>query len=139
MLVNNFMKTCLMLLSMALLCGCSHQPAPKSFDEMDATEQMKYCRAQTDAAIREACTNAVPGIHAFVNVSADDASDAIVKWKGSAEFDYVNSVGGIDRTNLQFVFERTSYGTGRIFCLVDPDWEKQQWNEKQAKILSGTN
>jgi len=117
-----------------LICGCSRH-VEKSFDEMTGEEQIQYCRAQTQRAMMEACTDSVPGIREFVNVSADDSSDAIVKWHGLAEFDYVNHFGGVDRTNLHLVFIRGS--EGQIHSLVDSAYYQEQWREEEARILNG--
>lgn len=97
------------------LAGCSKREL--SYDELTGPAKMDYLRAQADQAIKTDCTNHVPGIRNFVAVNAYVSSNSLAEWHGVAQFDYLNAAGGIDRTNLLFIFKSSS--SGHLYCELD--------------------
>ena len=100
------------------LAGCG-KPQPSSYDSMTSPQRMEFLRSQAEAAIKTECTNLVPGIRNFVNLQSNVLDNSLARWSGSATLDYINPVGGVERTNLQFVFKSSS--TGRLYCLLNDD------------------
>lgn len=50
------------------------------------------------------CTNDVVGFNRLVDSRLDTAGDNVKTWSGEVTVEYVNHVGGIDRTNLHYRF-----------------------------------
>jgi hypothetical protein len=81
------------------LAGCGHKA--------ELTLQQK-----AEIAFRAAITNQVVGLNRIISTEIEDEDGSIAKWRADATVEYVNSVGGIDRTNLPFRFQLISF----------PDW-----------------
>ena len=75
----------------------------------------KLARFRDDAEqlVREACTNEVVGLRQIIKLRADTYDDNFMKWKASATVEFINHVGGVDRTNLVFEFHAIS---GMLIC-----------------------
>ena len=81
------------------MAGCGHKA--------ELTLQQK-----AEIAFRAAVTNQVVGLNRIISTEIEDEDGSIAKWRADATVEYVNSVGGIDRTNLPFRFQLISF----------PDW-----------------
>jgi hypothetical protein len=66
--------------------------------------------------VLEACTNKVVGLNRIIALNFDDQSANVSQWHAAATLEYVNALGGVQRTNLNFRFE--GFGSG-IICLQD--------------------
>jgi hypothetical protein len=62
-------------------------------------------RAGAEQAVRVACTNEVTGLRQFIRLDVSTYGQNVKEWKATATVEYVNHVGGIDRTNLEFEFD----------------------------------
>jgi hypothetical protein len=60
-----------------------------------------------EESLREAATNAVPGIRLILITDFDCASGRLMDWHAHAKVDFVNRLGGVERTNLYFGFTTT--------------------------------
>ncbi len=70
-------------------------PATESY----AAKVARY-RAGADQELRSACTNAVTGLRFIVDTHAATSADNFMAWTATATVDYINHLGGVDRTNL---------------------------------------
>jgi len=59
-------------------------------------------RAGAEQAVREECTNQVIGLRSIIDEHTVTYDDNFMKWTASATVEYINSVGGVGRTNLEF-------------------------------------
>lgn len=127
-------KVCIAAVALTVLaCGCRH--GDKAAEESSPAQALERLRAQTRQAILEECTNEVVGIRTIIRASADDSSDAIVKWKGYAEVEYINTAGGVQRTNLQMIF-MSAYGE-KLYCLADAEFYQKQWLAHMDRVKAG--
>ena len=62
-------------------------------------------RKSAESLVRAACTNEVTGLRQFISMDISTYGQNVKEWKATATVEYVNHLGGIDRTNLEFVFE----------------------------------
>jgi hypothetical protein len=71
----------------------------------DRSKLLTRLRAGADAVVREYCSNTVVGITRIVRTDLDTLEDNPAKWSGNAVAEFINRVGGVERTNLPFVFK----------------------------------
>jgi hypothetical protein len=91
------MKTVILLVSLLLICGCGERV------ETLAQKKSRW-RKEAQKGILQKCTNSVVGIRGIIRTDLQDSDDSLTKWSGSAVVEYVNRVGGVERTNLYFRF-----------------------------------
>lgn len=94
---------------------------------------------EAEAGILKECSNYV-GFTRIMDHYASTGGDQVTNWHGTAIIDFVNKVGGVERTNLIFRFLTTD---NHCFAFVDDSamWELQIKEEKrmleyQRKILN---
>jgi hypothetical protein len=70
------------------------------------TELQQKIRLQTEAdgEMLKECTNVIVGLTRIIRSSVANADDNPYKWAGDVTAEYVNRVGGIERTNICFKF-----------------------------------
>ena len=70
------------------------------------TEWQLKQRFQTEAETEmlKECTNAVVGLTRIIHTSVLDAEDNPQQWTGTVTAEFVNRMGGIERTNVPFKF-----------------------------------
>ena len=100
--------------------------------EETKAEKMARYRIEANRTMLEYCTNWVVGFNHAVSVYLDDSSDDPHNWKGEVVAEYVNHLGGIDRTNFSFPFEMDSLG-GRDFIKIDTMTMAKREVEVEAK------
>ena len=87
----------------AVLIGVRQSRA--GFDDKPETKYQRIARYydQCDAALTEAVTNSTGFRRSFdqIVVSADQN---LKEWYGRAEFEFINRLGGVERTNAYFTF-----------------------------------
>jgi hypothetical protein len=136
------MKTRILIIAglgvlMALWITRSNLARWKAVQAMDTTETIRQQRSKAKGLLLAECTNSVTGINRIIDVFVDDSDASASKWKGRATVEYINSVGGVDRTNLQFIFITPS---GNLFCMVDPVLiDRLQVEAVQHAIEEATN
>jgi hypothetical protein len=97
----------------------TNQQRIKQIEAIAKVESLDSERARAKYLLLSECTNALPGIQRVIEVSIDNSADRVSAWRGRATLDFVNHAGGIDRTNLHFVFG-TPYGD--MLCTLDAQW-----------------
>jgi len=102
----------LTVLVLATLCGCTK--SPKSFQQMPASEQLNFLRAQADSAMLVQVTNGVLHLHNVIEENADTFSDSVDQWRGWVRLDYTDPSGGLQQTNIPVTFVATY--DGHLYC-----------------------
>jgi hypothetical protein len=74
-------------------------------DNESYADKLARYRAGADAAARAACTNEVTGLRGIINLDTDTTDNNFTKWTATATVEYINQIGGVDRTNLAFRFD----------------------------------
>src|ERR1035437_1945985 len=129
------MKAFICLLAAALLCGCN-KPAERAVpasqggdfngegDDNSFAHRLAWFRAGANFAVRTACTNDVTGLRQIISVDASIDDENFVKWKASATVEFINHIGGVDRTNLYYRFNNFQ---GHLSCLHDYEKDSQDY------------
>lgn len=87
--------------------------------ETTAQKRTRY-QAEAKQAMLDYCTNNIVGFTHAVSVNLDSFGDDIHRWNGEVVAEYVNHLGGVDRTNLSFPFETDSaVEDGHDFVKID--------------------
>ena len=60
------------------------------------------------SAVTNACPKAIIGFSRVIELRLDSSVDNPSKWKAQVEVDFINQVGGIQRTNYPFIFTLSS-------------------------------
>lgn len=83
-----------------------------------ATQEEKLARWQSDAQFKMLveCTNKLAGINKIIRVGVDDVTQPTAQWRGTVVADYVNRIGGIERTNIYY---KISFVMGSAICIED--------------------
>jgi hypothetical protein len=72
-------------------------------------------RVDADQAVRKGITNQVVGLRQIISQRADTSDENFMKWTATATVEFINPVGGVDRTNLDFKFDAWA---GQLECLA---------------------
>lgn len=110
----------------SMLCGCK-----KSVNETAGSRLAEQAKQQMMIEI----TNEMVGLNRVLDAYVDDLTTNnivdemkhpdLANWVGSAKVEYVNHLGGIDRTNLYFRFEYVPIGVStNCFLACLPDYKK---------------
>lgn len=108
-----------------ILGGCSGEESP-------AKKTIRY-QAEAKQAMLVYCTNNIVGFTHAISVNLDSFSDDIHRWNGEVVAEYVNHLGGIDRTNLSFPFEMDSTVDGHDFVKIDAVTKSKRDIEAETK------
>jgi hypothetical protein len=109
------------VLVLALRFLIHHGAAPA---ESPADELARFRRdAHTDLLAQ--CTNQIVGLSRIIKMEFDDSDKQPSNWTAVASAEFVNRIGGVERTNLPFVFEkRSSPAGGQTYVLCIPDYKR---------------
>ena len=67
-------------------------------------QQKARLQSESEGEMLKECTNVIIGLTRIIHSSVSDAGDNPYQWTGEATVEYVNRVGGIERSNLIFKF-----------------------------------
>jgi hypothetical protein len=118
------------IISSACFVGCKKE-----------SEYDRYSREANEEMLNW-CTNNIVGLNRFISVDLrhfiDSPTNDIAKsdindphnWEGKIVADYVNQVGGVDRTNLTFRFtlDTNEFRTSKVCVALDYHW----WGVQEA-------
>lgn len=76
----------------------------------------------------------MPGVRSIVNVIPSTTDQAIIRWTGTIEADFINHNGGVDRTNLHVIFKESN---GKLWCTQDADYYEKEFQAHLAAIKAG--
>jgi hypothetical protein len=74
-------------------------------DNESYAHKLARYRAGADEALISECTNVVIGLRTIIQHNTETYDHNFTKWTGSATVEFINMVGGVERTNLEFIFD----------------------------------
>ncbi len=77
-------------------------------DNKSYADKITRYRAGAGAAVRSACTNEIIGLRGIISLDVQTYDDNFKKWTATATVEYINHIGGVDRTNLSLRFDPVS-------------------------------
>lgn len=91
---------------------------------LDAWQIKRRMEAQAEQSMLETCSNYI-GFQRIVSHYLMRSDDNVTNWKGEADIDFVNKVGGIERTNLIFRVYKFQHDA---MCGIDEEamWKRQE-------------
>jgi hypothetical protein len=93
------------------------------------TELQQKARLQSEAEgeMLKECTNVVVGLTRIIRASVVTAEDNPYRWSGDVVTEFINHVGGIDRTNIFFKFRTDTGPDGWVHlrCSSEPEAERR--------------
>jgi hypothetical protein len=101
------------------------------------TERQQNARLQSEAEgeMLKECTNVVVGLTRIIRTSVANTDDNPYRWTGEITSEYVNRVGGIERTNVLFKFGTDTGADGLVHlrCVSESEAERRarQRSEKR--------
>jgi len=94
-------------------------------------ERVDNWREMAQPAIMSECSNVVGFSRVVKAYVTDWTSDNPTNWTGAAELEFVNKVGGIERTNLRFKLWAYS---GKIFARAETRYERIERWRREAPV-----
>jgi len=111
-----------------------YSQVPKPETEL---QQMARLQSESEGEMFKECTNVIIGLNRIIHFSLNIADDNPYKWSGKATVEFVNRVGGIERTNLDFKFGTDTGRDGLVHlrCSTESEAEAErrlrQHNDKR--------
>ena len=101
------------------------------------TEWQLKQRFQTEAETEmlKECTNAVVGLTRIIHTSVLDAEDNPQQWTGTVTAEFINRMGGIERTNVPFKFSTDTGPDGLMHIKSSYDTAYLSKTEKRPRNL----
>jgi hypothetical protein len=112
------------------------------------TELQQKARLQSESEVEmlKECTNVVVGLNRIIRSSIINADDNSYKWAGDMTVEFVNRVGGVERTNVFFKFgtDTGTDGLVHLRCSYESEAERRvrqhsdkhefgRWNERAGR------
>jgi hypothetical protein len=93
------------------------------------TESQQKSRLQSEADVEmlKESTNVIVGLTRIIHATAVTTDDNLYKWAGDVTAEFVNKVGGIERTNVFFRFGTDTGGDGLVHlrCAAETETERR--------------
>lgn len=111
-----------------------YSQVPKPETEL---QQMARLQSESEGEMLKECTNVIIGLSRIIHSSVTIADEDPYKWSGKATVEFVNRVGGIERTNLCFRFGTDTGHDGLVHlrCSTESEAESErrlrQHNDKR--------
>lgn len=100
----------------------AHVPKPES-------EWQQITRLQSEAPVEmlKECTNVVVGLTRIIRSGIVTSEENPYRWSGEVVAEFINHVGGIDRTNVYFKFGTDTGPDGLVHlrCTSEPESERR--------------
>lgn len=110
------------LFAVTLLCGCNKHKVEleqnrlalslaKSNEVVAEAQWLANSNREAEALAKmmPEITNSVIGLRTIIDYGVSAPDDNVSNWSGVAEVEYINHLGGVDRTNLSFCFREERY------------------------------
>jgi ribosomal protein S27E len=103
------------------------------FDPDSETKMQHWQRLDREAhqAIQDDTTNEITGYTRTISLYIDEPDENIAKWRAELVAEFVNSSGGVERTNLPFVFRTDTDGNGMDQVSCSPDFAELARRDEQ--------
>jgi hypothetical protein len=75
-------------------------------------QQKRRFQSEAEVEMLKECTNVIVGLSRIIRTSVLDAEDNPQQWSGSITAEYVNHMGGVERTNVLFRFSTDTGSDG---------------------------
>ena len=98
----------------------SQVPRPETEFQQNARLQ-----SESEGQMLKECTNVIVGLNRIIHTSVIMNDDNPYKWVGQVTLEYVNRVGGIERTNLFFRFGTDTGRDGLVHLRCSPETESE--------------
>ena len=73
-------------------------------DNESYSSKLARYRAGAESAARAACTNEVTGLRGIISLDVQTSDANFMNWTAAAVVEYINQIGGVNRTNLELKF-----------------------------------
>lgn len=83
-------------------------------DESAAQERRRLA-VEAEGDFHTALTNDIVGLHRVIRAQTSLYDQDIKAWRAEATVEYVNVVGGIQRTNVHYAFGKSTHYDGRSY------------------------
>ena len=99
------------------------------------TELQQYARLQSEAEgeMLKECTNVVVGLTRIIRASVVTAEEDPYRWSGDVVTEFINHVGGIDRTNISFKFRTDTGRDGLVHLRSTAEPEADRRSRQHAE------
>ena len=95
-------------------------------------KRMERFKSEAEVALAMECTNQIVGLSRIIEKHIADSDDDPDKWTASVTAEFVNHLGGIDRTNVPFTFSKHNDFDGVPHINCQYDWKKVSDDEARA-------
>jgi hypothetical protein len=95
-------------------------------------QQLEDYRSQAKNKLPQAVSRELVGFHRIVDSYIFDSENHPSKWKAEVTAEFINKNGGIERTNLPFVF---NVGMGILTCQLDIEEQSKRDKARFEKEL----
>jgi hypothetical protein len=91
------------------------------------SQQKTRLQAEAEGEMLKECTNVVVGLSRIIRTLVVKADDNPYRWAGDVTTEYVNRVGGIERTNVFFKFGTDTGPDGQVHlrCSFESDVDRR--------------
>jgi hypothetical protein len=95
------------------------------------SQQKNRWQSEADVEMLKESTNVIVGLTRIIHSSVINADDNPYKWAGDVTAEYINRVGGIERTNVFFRFGTDTGGDGLVHLRCSSESEAERRNRQQ--------
>jgi hypothetical protein len=90
-------------------------------------QQKARLQSESESEMLKECTNVVIGLNRIIRTSVVNTDDNPYKWAGDVTVEFINRVGGIERTNLEFRFGTDTGRDGQVHlrCSFESEAERR--------------
>jgi hypothetical protein len=126
--VKTILALTLCAMAVFFLISTRHQineaiKGPVSFatpgDNESYADKIARYRAGAENAARTACTNEVVGLRGIIALDVQTYDNNFKNWTANATVEYINHIGGVDRTNIELTFDPGYTGVPTWFKKTD--------------------
>lgn len=80
-------------------------PADDAAANKPTDKHLEAWRSQAQFLMLSAATNDIIGFRRLIDSKVEDYERAVSNWTGTVTAEYINSVGGVSRTNCLYIFQ----------------------------------
>ena len=95
-------------------------------------QQKTRLQAESEGEMLKECTNVIVGLNRIIRASVTAADENPYKWTGEATVEFVNRVGGVERTNLVFRFGTDTGPDGLMHLRCGSESESDRRNRQRS-------
>lgn len=96
------------------------------------SQQKSRLQSEADSKMLEESTNVIVGLSRIIRANAATGDDNPYKWTGDITAEFVNKVGGIERTNILFKFGTDTGNDGLVHLRCSTESEAERHNRQRG-------